>query len=146
MILKNLFMTSSPWRLFCARLCPIKSFSKSGGPDLAKFCHFGKVFGKLLTDYFLIGKMRRLLWQICDIIGLILIAANGQILKSNLTIWSHCSKSRMFLTSLCIHSARVKCAHLGEKDENVCYSWRKRECWEYKREDNWERRSKRVRG
>ena len=27
--------------------------------------------------------------QICDIIGLISIAANGQILKNNLTIWPY---------------------------------------------------------
>ena len=32
-----------------------------------------------------------LLWKIWYIIGLILIVANGQILKNNLTIWSHCS-------------------------------------------------------
>ena len=28
--------------------------------------------------------------QICDIIGLIIIVANGQILKNNLTTWSRC--------------------------------------------------------
>ena len=28
-------------------------------------------------------------WQIPDIIGLIFIAGNGQILKNNVTIWSH---------------------------------------------------------
>ena len=56
------------------------------------FCHFSKslqVFGKFLTVYFLFGKMLSTLWQICDIIGLILIAAKGHILKNNLTIWSH---------------------------------------------------------
>ena len=61
-------------------------------PDLAKFRHFGKrlqVFGKFLTVYFLFGKMLCLLWQICDIIMLIFIVANGQILKNNLTICSH---------------------------------------------------------
>ena len=60
-------------------------------PDLAKFRHFGKsfpVFGKFLTVYFLFGKILSWLWQICDVIGLILIVANGQILKNNLTIWS----------------------------------------------------------
>ena len=31
-----------------------------------------------------------LILKICYIIGLILIVANGQILKNNLTIWSHC--------------------------------------------------------
>ena len=50
-----------------------------------------QVFGKFLTVYFLCGKMLCLLWQICAIIGLIFIVTNGQILKSNLTIWSHCN-------------------------------------------------------
>ena len=45
---------------------------------------------QILTVYFLFGKMLSLLLQICDIIGLVFIAANGQILKNNLTIWSHC--------------------------------------------------------
>ena len=61
-------------------------------PDLAKFRHFGKsllVFGKFLTVYFLFDKMLSILWQICDMIGLIFIDVNGQILKNNLTIWSH---------------------------------------------------------
>ena len=35
--------------------------------------------------------MLSLLWQIWYIIGLILILANVQILKNNLTIWSHCN-------------------------------------------------------
>ena len=61
-------------------------------PDLGKICHFGKslqVFGKFLAAYSLFGKMLSLLWQICDIIGLNFIVANGQILKNNSTIWSH---------------------------------------------------------
>ena len=61
--------------------------------SVIRFGHFGKslqVFGKFLTVYFLFGKMLSLLWQICDIIGLYFIVANGQILKNNLTIWSHC--------------------------------------------------------
>ena len=65
-------------------------------PDLAKFRQFGKslqVFSKFMTVYFLFGKMMSLLWQTCDIIGLIFIVANGQILKKNLTNWSHCSSS-----------------------------------------------------
>ena len=63
-------------------------------PDLAKFRHFGKtfqVFGKFLTVYFLFGKVLSLFWQIWFFNRLILIVANGQILKNNLTIWSHCS-------------------------------------------------------
>ena len=39
--------------------------------------------------YLLLGKMLRLLWQIFDIIGLIFTVANVQILKNNITIWSH---------------------------------------------------------
>ena len=56
--------------------------SPSVWPDLARFRHFGKslqVFGKFLTVYFLFGKILSLLWPIRDIIGLIFIAANGQI-------------------------------------------------------------------
>ena len=41
--------------------------------------------------YFLFGKMLNLFWQICDIVVLILITANGQILKNNPTISSHWS-------------------------------------------------------
>ena len=36
------------------------------------------VFGKFLTAHSLFGKMLSLLWQICDIIGLVFILANGQ--------------------------------------------------------------------
>ena len=62
-------------------------------PDLATFCHLGKslqVFGKFLTVYFLIGIILSPPGQTCDIIWLIFIVANGQILKKNRTIWSHC--------------------------------------------------------
>ena len=41
---------------------------------------------QILIVYFLFGKMLSLLWQICDIIGVIFIVASGQILKNNLTI------------------------------------------------------------
>ena len=61
-------------------------------PDLAKFRHFGKilqVFGKFLMVYFLFGKIYNLLFQICCTTELIFIVANGQILKHNVTIWSH---------------------------------------------------------
>ena len=56
---------------------------------LAKVQH---VVCKYLTVYFLFGKTISLLWQICDIIGLIFIIANGKILKNNLTIWSRWSR------------------------------------------------------
>ena len=65
---------------------------RSVWPDSAKFRHFVKslqVFGKFLKVCFLFGKMLSLLWQICDIIEVIFNVANGQILKNNLTIWSH---------------------------------------------------------
>ena len=45
----------------------------------------------------LFGKMLTLLWQICDIIRLIFIVANGQKLKNNLSIWSHWSRGRNYL-------------------------------------------------
>ena len=46
--------------------------------------------GKFLTVYLLFFKVLSPLWQICDIIGLISIVANGQILKIIEPIWSHC--------------------------------------------------------
>ena len=48
-----------------------------------------QIFGKILTVHFLFGKMLNLLWQICDIIGLVFIVANVQKLKNNIAIWSH---------------------------------------------------------
>ena len=71
-------------------------------PDLAKFYHFGKIlliFGKFLTVFFLFGKMLNLLWQICYITGIVFIIANGQILKHNLTIWSHWSIVRKHIVA-----------------------------------------------
>ena len=69
------------------------SLARALWPYFVKFGHFGaKVynnFGKFLTLYFLFGKILIILWQVCDIIGLFFIAANGQILKNNLTTWSH---------------------------------------------------------
>ena len=67
-------------------------------PDLAKFCHFGKTLQvKFLKVYFLFGKVLSLLWQIWYIIGLILIFANGQILKNNLTIWSRWTEGALWV-------------------------------------------------
>ena len=66
---------SSPDRSFCS----LKS----------TILHSLQVFGKILADYFLFGKKLSQLWQICDIIWLIFSVTNGQILKNNLTIWSH---------------------------------------------------------
>ena len=73
-------------------------------PDLAKFRHFGKnlqVVDQFLMVYFVFGKIMSLPWQICDNIGLIFIVANGQILKNNLTIWSHCQPP---LKLICLQS------------------------------------------
>ena len=56
------------------------------------FATLAKVYKSLeffWTVSFLFGKMLSLLWQICDIIGLIFILATGQILKNNQTILSH---------------------------------------------------------
>ena len=45
-----------------------------------------QIVGNFLPVHFQFGKILTLLWQICDIIGLVFIAANGQVLKNNLTI------------------------------------------------------------
>ena len=47
-------------------------------------------FYKSLAVYFLFSKIVNQLWQIWYISGLIFIVPSGQILKFNLTIWSHC--------------------------------------------------------
>ena len=44
---------------------------------------------QFLSVYFLFGKMLRLLWRICYIVGLIFIVENGQIVKNSIDIWSH---------------------------------------------------------
>ena len=58
--------------------------------SVTRFGECLQVLGKFLAVRFLFGKMLSLLWQKCDIIGLIFIASNGQILKNNLKLWSHC--------------------------------------------------------
>ena len=75
------------------------SYLPSVFTDLAKFRHFGKtlqVFGKFWTVYFLLCKMLSLLLNFWYIIGLTFVVANGQILKNNLTIWSHWMKIYLF--------------------------------------------------
>ena len=56
---------------------------------ISPLCQKIHVFGKFLTVYFLFRKMLSLLLQIWYIFGRIFIVADGQILKNNLTIWSH---------------------------------------------------------
>ena len=83
-----IILSFSFFSLFNCQSGRITGLPLSVWPDLAKFRHFGKsflVFDKFLTVYFLFGKMLSLLWQIWAIF----IVANGQILKNNLTIWSH---------------------------------------------------------
>ena len=66
--------------------------------SVTRFCEISPLWQKftscwqIFMVYFLFGKMLSLLWQICDIIGLIFILATGQILKNNQTILSHCKR------------------------------------------------------
>ena len=59
--------------------------------SLGQFSTVYFLFWKILN---LFGKILNLFWQICDIVGLFVIVANGQILKNNRTIWSHCWRSK----------------------------------------------------
>ena len=68
----------------CSPLCSVTRFGKI----LPLWRQFTSL-GKFLMVYFLIRKMLSLVWQICDIFGIIFFVANGHILKNNLTIWSH---------------------------------------------------------
>ena len=67
-------------------------------PDLAKFGHFGYILNSLAINYvrayLVLGKNLNLLWSTFYTIGQIFIAANGLILTNNLTILSHCHRSR----------------------------------------------------
>ena len=108
----------SQWHLFSSSApCLIYPDPGAVWPDLAKFRHFDKsiqMFGKILTDYFLFGKIPILLGEICDII--IFIVANGQILKNNLTIYSHCPGE--FTEILC-------CVYAWWKNWNhLLFSWK----------------------
>ena len=90
----KVWFTAKPVTLAYAFLyCIAVSFTAgTAWPDLANYRHFGKnlhVFDNFLTVYILSCKMVSLHWQICYIIGLVFIVANGQILKNNLTIWLH---------------------------------------------------------
>ena len=61
--------------------------------DLAKFHHFGKIFkvlGNFSTVHLLFGKILNLLWQILYTFGQFFFAVNGQMLKNNPAILSHC--------------------------------------------------------
>ena len=90
---KFLFLSNYPkfgqdfLQIWCSKyfsLSPSDETLQLAWPDLAKFRHFGnnlQVFGKFLPVYFYLGKMLSQVWKI--------YWANGQMLKNNLTIWSH---------------------------------------------------------
>ena len=59
---------------------------------------------QFFNSLFLFFKMMGLLWQIWNILWIIFIVANGQILKNNLTIWSHCFLSEPQSFALLQHS------------------------------------------
>ena len=66
--------------------------------DVTRFGEISPLWQKFRRGIF---KNLFLFWQnaeptlaICDIIGLILIVANGHILTNNLTIWSHCFSAK----------------------------------------------------
>ena len=61
-------------------------------PDLAKFRNLDKIlesFGHFLSNYLVFGKIVNLLQQIFYTFGQIFIVLYDQILKNNISIWSH---------------------------------------------------------
>ena len=68
---------------------------------------------QIIDGLFLICKILILFWRICFIIGIIFIVTSGQILKNNLTMWSHgfsCSFvywTSTYLGSGCTYKWRV---------------------------------------
>ena len=89
----RLFNFDYSWKLYKAWRMPQPASVTRFGEILPLWQKF-VFFGNFLTVYFVFGKILMWLWQICDIIGLICIVANDQILKNNLTIWSHCSQPK----------------------------------------------------
>ena len=87
------FFVTSLFETFLSCQFRVNRFDHTG--SVTRFGEISKLLQKftslcqILTVYFLFVKMISLLWQICDIIGLYFIVANGQILKNNLTIWVH---------------------------------------------------------
>ena len=68
----------------------IATYSVTRFGEISSLCHnFTSLWANFWQFISYLAKMLSLLWQIRYIIGLIFIVANGQILKNNLTIWSH---------------------------------------------------------
>ena len=83
-------------RYSCITTCFTKySCSVTRFGEISKLLQKFTSLCQILTVYFLFVKMISLLWQICDIIGLYFIVANGLILTNNLAIWSHCLYDRI---------------------------------------------------
>ena len=105
------------------------TFEVSG--SVTRFGERLQVLGKFLMVYLLFGKMLSLLLQICDIIGLIFSVANGQILKNNLTIWSHWTLSttrsrtstNYFLIVRTTQSFHSKCFNGIGIDDDMSRPW-----------------------
>ena len=74
-----------------------------------------RIFGKLFWFLSFFGKNFSLPRGICNIIWMIFFVANGQILKNNLTIWSHCARC---FSSVNISSCPKEC---NQELEVYCY-------------------------
>ena len=61
--------------------------------NFARFGRIFKVLGNFGGNYLLFGKILELLWQVLRNTGRIYVHVNGQMLKNNLAIWSHCPQS-----------------------------------------------------
>ena len=70
--------------------------------EMSPLCSIIKLFGKILMIYLLFGKILNLLWLKFYVIWSILNVVNGQILKSNLAIWSH-----WFLLLFLVHNKQT---------------------------------------
>ena len=82
------------WVWIMTHTLSLTLYSYSVWPDLAKFCHLGKlskVLGKLLRFYLVFGKILNQLWQHFMNFGQIWAFVSSQMMKNILAIWSHCS-------------------------------------------------------
>ena len=86
----------------------------------ATLAKLDKSSAKFWQFFYLFGKMFSLLWQIWYIIGPIFIVANGQILKNNQNIWSHCSLDKLDCLT-CAICMNHKPKHLNQNVQVLTY-------------------------
>ena len=84
----------SGWITGSSNKCPRTSVTRFH--ELLPLWQYAIVFGNFLRVNFIFGQIAlNLLWLNCEDDKQIFIVENGQILRNNQAIWSHCSEPKM---------------------------------------------------